>query len=92
MIKGGYKRVEGDGEFRYKLNNKKVHSIRVTSDVSIFIRLQQKNYAAHVIRMDMERCIKQLMFNDDKYHKVGRTTPSLLDQVLRNENYTMGVY
>ena len=27
MIKGGYKRVEGDGEFRYKLNNKKVHSI-----------------------------------------------------------------
>ena len=83
MIRGGYKRVEGDGEFRYKLNNKKVHVICGTSDVSIFIRLQQKNYAAHVIRMDKERCIKQLMFNDDKYHKVGRTTPSLLDQVFK---------
>ena len=89
MIKGGYKRVDRDGEFRCKLNNKKVLSICGTSDVSIFIRLQQKNYAAHVIRIDMERCIKQLMLNDDKYHKVGRTTPFLLVQVLRSENYTM---
>jgi len=39
-------------------------------DVSSFIREQQTNYAGHVIRMPIQR--KQLMFNDDKYHRVGR--------------------
>ena len=29
------------------------------------------------------------MFNDDQYHRVGRVTPSLLEQVVRNNNSTI---
>ena len=60
-----------------------------TEDVSTFIRKQQKNYAGHVVRMPVDRGIKQLMFNSDKYHRFGRTTPSLLEQVLSDNNLTV---
>ena len=56
---------------------------RCTSDVSNFIRKQQKNYAGHVIRMHIESCEKQLMFKDDKYQRTGRVSPSPLEQVLK---------
>ena len=88
MVRGGFKRT-GDNEFRYKFSNDKIHSICGTSDVSTFIRLQQRNYAGHVVRMAMDRSTKQLMFNDDRYHRTGRLTPSLIDQVVRNENCTI---
>ena len=66
MIRGGFKRIDyDDGDFRYKITNDKLHEICKTSDVSNFIRLQQKRYAGHVIRMPIERNAKQLMFNDD---------------------------
>ena len=58
-----------------------------TEDVSTFIRKQQKNYAGHVVRMPVDRGIKQLMFNSDKYHRSGR--PSLLEQVLPDNNLTI---
>ena len=80
MIRGGFKHIwDDDGDFRYKLINEKVHAICCTSDVSNLIRKQQKEYASHVIRIPIERCEKQLMFNDDKYHSIGRVTPSLLE-------------
>ena len=82
MVKGGFKRIGTDeDDFRFKLTNEKIHSICGTSDLSDFIRNQQKCYAAHVIRMPIERKIKQLMFNDDKYRRVGRMIPTLLEQV-----------
>ena len=36
--------------------------------------------------MPIERCGKQQMFNDNKYHRIGRVTPSLLEQVLKFNN------
>ena len=64
MIRGGFKRIgDNDGDFQYKLNNEKVHSICCTSDVSNFIRKQQNDSAGHVIRMPIERYEKQLVFN-----------------------------
>ena len=64
MIIGGFKRIgDIDGKFRYKLNNEKVYAICNISDVSNFIRKQQKEYAGHVVRMPIERCDKQVMFN-----------------------------
>jgi len=82
MVKGGFKRCDAsEGDFRYKIDNAKLHAICHTSDVSNFVRQQQKNYAGHVIRMPVERCAKQLMFNDDKYRKVGRPTPTLLARI-----------
>ena len=47
-----------------------------------------KDYASHVVRMTIGQCEKQLMFNDDKYDRIGRVTPSLLEQVLKFNNST----
>ena len=89
MIRCGFSRVDTDGDFRYKINNAKLHTICNTKDVSDFIRNQQMSYAGHVVRMSNERCVKQLMFNSDTYHRVGRVTPSLLEQVLSDNNLTI---
>ena len=90
MVRGGFKRIgDNDDDFHYKLSNDKIHSICCTSDVSNFVREQQRNYASHVVRMPIEQCAKQLMFNNDQYHRVGRVTPSLLEQVVRNNNSTI---
>ena len=77
MIRGGFKSIgDNDEYFRYKLNNLKIHAICCTSDVSNFIRKQQKNYAGHLVRRHIEHCEKQLMFKDNKYHRTGRVAPS----------------
>ena len=41
-----------------------------------FIRKQPKNYAGHVVRMHIERCEKQLMFQYDEYHCKSRIANS----------------
>ena len=91
MIRGGFKRIEdNDGDFRYKPNNERVHAVCCISDVSKFIRKQQKDYAGRVVGMPIERCEKQLMFNDEKHHRIGRVTPlSLLQQVPKFNNSTV---
>ena len=73
MIRRGFSRVDTAGDFRYKINNAKLHVMSNTEDVSNFIRNQQMSYAGHVVRMSNERCVKQLMFNSDTYHRVVRT-------------------
>ena len=54
-----------------------------------FIRKQQKDYAGDLVRMPIECCEKQVMFNNDKYHRIERVTPSLLEQVLKFNNSTI---
>ena len=56
-----------------------------TSSISNFIRRKtaSQQTAGHVVRMPLECFEKQLIFNDDKYHRIGRVTPSLLEQVLK---------
>ena len=72
MIRGGFKLTgDNDGDLR------DIYAICCTSDVSNFIRKQQKNYVGHVVRMPIECCEKQMMFNDDKFHRIGRVTPCL---------------
>jgi len=39
--------------------------------------------------MPVDRSAKQLMFNDDKYHRVGRVTLSLLEQVISHDNLSV---
>ena len=83
MVRHGFNRntvyVDTVGNFHFKINNEKLHNIFFhTEDVSTFIRKQQKNYAGHVVRMPVDRGIKQLMFNSDKYHRTGRPSLCLL--------------
>jgi len=72
MIRGGFRFVdETNNDYRYQINNKQLHEICDTADLSIYIGKQQFEYAKHVIRMSQERSLKLLMFNDDKYKKRG---------------------
>ena len=89
MIRHGFNRVDSDGDFRFQINNKKLHNICHTEDISTFIRKQEKNYTGHVVWMPVDCGIKQLMFNSDKNHRIGRTTPSLLEQVWSDNNLTV---
>ena len=90
MIRGGFKPIgPNNGDFRYNLNNEKVHLICCASYVSNFIRKQQEDYAGHVVRIPIERCEKQLIFHNHKYHRIRRVTPSLLKQVLKFNNSTV---
>ena len=59
------------------------------SDLNLFVKLQQRNYALHVVRMSLDRNVKCLMFNNDKYVQRGRPSKSLLDQVTVNESVSV---
>ena len=90
MVRGGFRfRDEVNGDYRYTLDNARLHEICGTADLSLFIKSQQANYVMHIVRMPLERSVKSLMFNDDKYTKRGRPTKSLLDQVAENENMSI---
>lgn len=93
MVRGGFKRLhENENDFRLKYSNMKIHQICGTKDVSEFIKKQQNSYAAHLIRMNLGRNVKKLTFNDDIYSKSGRPVPSLLEQVVSNNNTTVDAF
>ena len=58
-------------------------NIQKTEDVSKFVKRQQRNYTAHLIRTANTKPTKQLMFNNDKYTKPGRHAPELLQQAVK---------
>ena len=90
MIQNGFKQVDSDNnDFRLVINNYNLHKLCGTHDVSTFIKQQQSNYCAHVIRMSNERSLKQLMFNDDDSRKHGRPLKMLLEQVISNKNISI---
>ena len=93
MIRGGFKRIDrGEMDFRYKVSNVKLHTICKTNDVSTYVKEQQFKYASHVVRMSLKRGTKQLMFNNDKYTKVGRHALTLLEQVVKDRNTTLNAF
>ena len=90
MVRGGFRHIdEANNDFRYLIDNNRLHSLCGTSDVNVYIKQQQRNYVAHVIRMSHDRSSKMLAFNNDKYTKRGRNSKSLLDQVIENENCSL---
>ena len=90
MVRNGFKQVDRDSnDYRLVISNKNLHSICGTSDVSEFIKQQQANYTAHVIRMSNERSLKHLMFNEDVYTKRGRPYKTLIEQVLHDKNMSL---
>ena len=90
MIRGGFSHVdEQRNDYRYRINNEKLHNICGTDELSIFIKKQQVNYSKHVTRMPQSRSLKMLMFNSDKYTKRGRPSKTLLEQVVENNTTTL---
>ncbi|XP_066919456.1 uncharacterized protein [Clytia hemisphaerica] len=90
MVRNGMKHVnEKENDFRMVISNARLLEICGTKDVSLFIKSQQSKYIAHVIRMCIDRNVKRLTFNDDKYTRKGRPVKSLLECVMVNENVSV---
>ena len=88
MVRGGFRHI-GENDYRYRINNQRLHSLCGTSDLSIFVKKQQSRYCEHIIRMSQDRTPKMLMFNNEKYSKRGRPSKSLLEQVIENNSCTL---
>ena len=93
MVRNGFKHVdENNNDFRLVIDNEQLHEICGTKDVSVFIKNQQQKFMAHIVRMDAQRNLKLLTFNDDKYAKRGRPAKSLLEQVTENLNTSVDAF
>ena len=88
MVRGGFSHV-GENDYRYRINNERLHSLCGTSDLSKFVKNQQMSYVEHILRMPQDRTPKRLIFNDEKYSKKGRPSKTLLEQVIENESVTL---
>merc|ERR1712015_217470 len=64
MIKGGFRRKEDSWSF--VLTNENIRHQCNTEDIEVFIRRQQQNYLAHIIRQEDTSIVKRLTYNDDK--------------------------
>ena len=82
MVKNGFKRKENQWSFVY--TNEDIKRICHASDVLKFVMSQQRNYAAHIIRMDNSSIAKRLFFNNDRSRRQGRQL-TLKTIVLKNE-------
>ena len=81
MVKGGYKRKANQWSFVY--TNDDIKRLCHASEVSKFVMIQQRNYAAHIIRMDNQSMAKRLFFNNDKSRLQGRKL-TLRTMVMKN--------
>ena len=82
MVKNGFKRKENQWSFVY--TNDDIRRISHATDVSKFVMTQQRNYAAHIVRMDNSSIAKRLFFNNDRSRRQGRQQ-TLKTIVLKNE-------
>ena len=85
MVKGGYRRKEGS--FSYVLTNQDLLLKCKTESIDKYIKRQQRNYVAHVIRKPNSSLVKRLLFNSDQGKKRGRQQ-TLYKMVIENERTT----
>ena len=84
MVCNRLARIDREKEdLRFKFTNNKIHQFCCTTTVLEFERKQIK-FAAHICRQQNSRHTKQLMLNDDKYHRGGNFTKPLLQQAVSN--------
>ena len=92
MIKGGCRKRKNDENpaeaMKFFYDSNKIHEICQTEDISGYVKRQQRNYAAHIIRTSSAEPTKQFMFNNDKYRKPGQHAPELLQQVVKQSGVT----
>ena len=60
--------------FKLYHSNDDLHRIFKSCDVSEFIKIQQQNYAALLVRSDNSLMMKKLLFQEDKCSKRGPNT------------------
>ena len=63
MVRGGFRfQDKKNSNYRYVISNLRLHEIRGISDLSSFIKSQQRNYAMHVIRYHGKEVLKVLKY------------------------------
>ena len=97
MIRNGFKRrgdddPENSSPLAYFYRNNDVYKFckskkgEPSKPLSEFINSQRQKFTAHTIRQPNSRHTKQLLFNDDKYHRTGNHSGPLLQQVAASRN------
>ena len=82
IIKQGYTRTSTQS---FKITNSQLHQICKTTNLSDFIKTQQKKYLAHIIRRPNNALINQITFSNKKQKKKGRPSQTLYTTVLKSE-------
>ena len=72
MINGGFRRKHDTWSF--VLSNGDVLRQCGAENIESFIRRQQRNYLAHIVRQDDDSLCKRLTFNDDRRRQGRHTT------------------
>ena len=85
MTKGGYRRKENSWSF--VLTNEDLIRIAKVTDLSTYIKEQQRNFVRKIADEDNRNFAKRLMFNSNRSIKTGPTT-TLLSSVLKSEKCT----
>ena len=70
-------------DWRYVINNQRLHQITATVSVSEFYEEQQANWVSHVIRRNNNNVCKELTFNSVKRTRLGRKIPSILERAVQ---------
>ena len=85
MVCNGFAGIDREKEdFRFKFTNEKIRQFCCTTTLLESIEHQHIKFAAHICRQQNSRHTKQLMFNDDNYHRGGNFTKPLLPQATSN--------
>ena len=80
-------------DHRLVITNDHLFRICGTSNLSDFIKNQQRKFLAHIIRIEQEnKNVKKLTFNSDKYTKRGRPAKTLLDIVTGDLNTSVDAF
>lgn len=89
MVRGGWGRKDKkNADYTFKISTARLYQICHCTEVSDFIKNQQKKYAGHLIRKENNDPNKTLLFNSNKNSKMGKKVENLLDQVTKNENFS----
>ena len=75
-------------DFRYIINNERLHQITKTESISEYYENQQLNWISHVIRRDNQNLCKILTFYSIKAKRRGRRTASILQRAVEKSGMT----
>ena len=89
MVRGGFRRKEGS--YSYVITNEVLLQKCNTESMVKYIRRQQRNFLAHIVRKSDTSITKLLLFNNNKSIKQGRKV-TLYDSVLKYENITADTF
>ena len=93
MVRNGFKFVdEKNNDYRLVITNDHLFRICGTSNLSDFIKNQQRKFLTHKFRIDLNKNVKKLTFNSDKYTKRGRPAKTLLDILTGDLNTSVDAF